>query len=212
MLDALRALHQVQLVHGDLKPDNIFLTKAAGTADHVKLVGFGLGRSVTAETTSEDPWGPDQDTSINSPAYLSPEQAFGKKLDHRTDIYSFGVILYQLLCGRLPYGGRNLAELLVELEMDSPPPAPRHLLADPVGRALESIARRCLEKDPARRWPNVGELKDALDALASGRIPPLEEASDADDRRIRTRVGRSWLVAAALAVVLVVIGGFFLYR
>jgi eukaryotic-like serine/threonine-protein kinase len=203
VLDGLRAIHGLRLVHGDLQPDNIFLSGApAASEDHVKLLGFGLARPVAADR-SDDPWGPDEDTSIHSPAYLAPEQAFGRDTDHRTDIYGFGVILYQLLCGQLPFGGRNLKELLVELEMDPPRPAPRQVLADPLGRSLDSIARRCLEKDPARRWADVDQLKSAFDGLLSG--------GTAIDPPPRPTGGRRWLLAAALAATLVVVG-FFLTR
>ncbi len=207
VLDALRAVHQVQLVHGDLKPENILLTGDGDTG--VKVLGAGLGRSVTASRASEDRWGPDEDTSINTPAYLAPEQAFGKEVDRRTDIYSFGVVLYQVLCGRPPFGGRNLSELMVELEMDPPRPTPRPVLADPIGRQLDFIARRCLEKDPARRWASVDELKDAFDGVFAGR--PIEELMDAASAAPASpRATRKWLLAAAAGAAVVVIGGMYL--
>ena len=194
VLDALRGIHQAHLIHGDLKPENIFLTKAEGTGDYVKLLGFGLARSVAADRVLEDGgWGPDEDTSINTPAYLAPEQAFENEPDHRSDIYSFGVILYQLLCGRLPFGGRNLGELLAELEMDSPRSAPRHVLADPLGRTLDSIARRCLAKDPARRWSSVDELKSVFDSLLSGQTTDVPAGVDRiADPANRGSAGVSW--------------------
>jgi serine/threonine protein kinase len=198
VLDALSAIHQVRLVHGDLKPENIFLSKAADRDEQVKLLGFGMGRSVTVDRASEDCWGPDEDTSINTPVYLSPEQAFGKELDHRTDIYSFGVILYRLLCGRLPYEGRNLSELFAELEMDPPRPTPRQILADPIGRQLDGIVRRCLEKDPTRRWTTVDELKSAFDGVLSGQ--PVEElAAGTNGPSARSTMSRPWLIAAGVA-------------
>jgi serine/threonine protein kinase len=208
VLDALQALHQVQLVHRDLKPDNVFLVPRAGGVEHVKLIGFGMGRAVTADRASEDRWGPDEDTSINTPAYLSPEQAFGQELDHRTDIYSFGVILYQLLCGRLPFGGRNLSELMAELEMDPPRPTPRPVLADPLGRELDAIARRCLEKDPTRRWASVGELKNAFDRVASGERAEETSGVSASAPVALGGSRRIW-IAAAVAVGLLAIGGLF---
>ena len=211
VLDALSAIHEVRLVHGDLKPENIFLSKAEGRGDLVKLLGFGMGRSVTVDRASEDCWGPDEDTSINTPVYLSPEQAFGKELDHRTDIYSFGVILYRLLCGRLPYDGRNLSELFAELEMDPPRPTPRQILADPLGRELDGIARRCLEKDPARRWTTVDELKDAFDGVLSGQ-PAEEKGASPSEPPVKSRMSRPRLIAAAAATALVASVAVYLLR
>ena len=100
----------------------------------------------------EDSWGPDEDTSINTPVYLSPEQAFGKELDHRTDIYSFGVILYRVLCGRLPYGGRNLSELFAELESD---PAAAYSPPDP-GRSPPAAGSTRSRGAVSRRSPPAG--------------------------------------------------------
>jgi serine/threonine protein kinase len=212
VLDGLKAIHQVKLVHRDLKPEHIFLTRSSERQEHVKLLGFGMGRAVTAQHASEDAWGADEDTSISTPAYLAPEQAFGKEPDHRTDIYAFGVILYQLLCGRLPYGGRNLSELLVELEMDSPPPAPRQILADPLGRNLDAIARRCLEKDPGRRWASAEELKNIFDGLRSGDASAVAELAEMAETAPKPRLRPRWLVAAAVTAVLATAGGVLVCR
>jgi serine/threonine protein kinase len=212
VLDGLKAIHQVKLVHRDLKPEHIFLARSPEREDHVKLLGFGMGRAVTAERASEDAWGADEDTSISTPAYLAPEQAFGREPDHRTDIYAFGVILYQLLCGRLPYGGRNLSELLVELEMDSPPPAPRQILADPLGRTLDSIARRCLEKDPGRRWASADELKDIFDGLRSGDPGTAAALAETAGAAPKSRVPPRWMVAAAVTAALATAGGVLVCR
>jgi serine/threonine protein kinase len=212
VLDGLRAIHQVKLVHRDLKPEHIFLTRSPERQEHVKLLGFGMGRAVTAQRDSEDAWGADEDTSISTPAYLAPEQAFGKEPDHRTDIYAFGVILYQLLCGRLPYGGRNLSELLVELETDSPPPAPRQILSDPLGRTLDAIARRCLEKDPARRWASADELKSIFDGLRSGNASAAAVLEEIGDTAPKPKLRPGWMVAAAVTVALATAGGVLVCR
>src|SRR5678816_2684765 len=95
--DALSAAHEARFVHRDLKPENIYLSAAHGAADYIKLLDFGLVKTVTenrGHATAEGIF-------VGTPAYASPEQASGKPVDQRTDIYSLGVILYELLCGRL---------------------------------------------------------------------------------------------------------------
>src|SRR5439155_18850083 len=86
----------------------------------------------------------------------------------RTAIYSLGVILYELLCGRLPFEGRNFGEYVVKHLTQQPPPAPAEVLRSPLGRTLDGVARRCLAKDPAHRFATAAELRDLFERMAAG--------------------------------------------
>lgn len=187
--DALAAAHAARFVHRDLKPDNVFLTTLNGQPDYVKLLDFGLAKTIRETLTSIEtsavqaitpPLSADgpvrgrrthltaEGTFVGTPAYASPEQAAGKPIDHRTDIYSLGVILYELLCGRLPFDGRNFGEYLVKHLTQPPPPAPAEVLRTARGRTLDLVARRCLAKTPAERFDSAAELKDIFDRLGRG--------------------------------------------
>jgi serine/threonine protein kinase len=172
--DALAAAHAARFVHRDLKPDNVFLITQAGHADYVKLLDFGLAKTVTESFSPDGTQRPvhshatAEGVFVGTPAYASPEQASAKPVDHRTDIYSLGVILYELLCGRLPFEGRNFGEFIVKHLTQPPPPAPPEAVRTAVGRTLDHVARRCLAKDPRDRFASAAELKDIFDRLAAG--------------------------------------------
>jgi serine/threonine protein kinase len=177
--DALSAAHAVGFVHRDLKPENIFLTERHGQADYVKLLDFGLAKSLAPDLATTSVNGGQggavvrqhqtvEGTFLGTPAYASPEQASGKPVDRRSDLYSLGVILYELLCGRLPFEGANLGEYLVQHITAEVPGPPREVSDSDAGRALFRLARRCLEKDPALRIASAGELKDTLERILAG--------------------------------------------
>jgi serine/threonine-protein kinase len=194
--DALSAAHAHRFVHRDLKPENVYLSNQHGQVDYVKLLDFGLVKTVTenrGHATAEGIF-------VGTPAYASPEQASGRPVDHRTDIYSLGVILYELLCGRLPFEGRNFGEFVVKHLTEQPPPTPPEVLRTEIGRALDGVARRCLAKDPAHRFSSAGELRDLFIQLQSG--TDLRSASAASPLR---RAG--WVAGglAALALVMAVV-------
>jgi serine/threonine protein kinase len=176
--DALAAAHGARLVHRDLKPENIFLTTAGGERDFVKLLDFGLAKTITqgigldpwaqAPMRSEEPTG--AQVFVGTPAYASPEQAAGRSVDHRTDIYSLGVILYELLCGRLPFEGRNFSEYVVKHMTAPPPAAPADVMRTALGRTLDAVARRCLAKEPHARFGSAAELRTIFQRLAGGEL------------------------------------------
>ena len=204
--DALSAAHAAGFVHRDLKPENIFLTERHGETDYVKLLDFGLAKSLAPDPTlTSSTGGPTpvpirqhqtvEGTFLGTPAYASPEQASGKPVDRRSDLYSLGVILYEMLCGRLPFEGANLGEYLVKhITMEVPSP-PREVSESAAGRALDRLARRCLEKDPAQRLASAGELKDGLARILGG---------DYGDQRRLT--WRSPLVLGGAAALVLLIG------
>jgi eukaryotic-like serine/threonine-protein kinase len=158
--EALAEAHQSGTVHRDLKPNNLFLTTVRGR-DFVKVLDFGIAKTRESEASNLT----QSHALLASPAYASPEQLRASKtVDGRSDVWSLGVILYESLTGRLPFGGRALAEVSSEILRDSPRP-PRRYRSD-LPEKLEQVILRCLEKKPANRYQNVTELVLALESYA----------------------------------------------
>ncbi len=167
--DALEAAHEKGIVHRDLKPRNILVAKGSATKATVKLLDFGLAK--VARTTGQEDATVTQSiaqtragTILGSAAYMSPEQAEGKPVDGRSDIFSFGVVLYELVSGRRPFTGETAISTMAAILREEPRPldAP-----DDVSR----IVLRCLRKIPADRYPTVTELKGALAAVPLNGAP-----------------------------------------
>lgn len=158
---SLAEAHAVGIIHRDLKPDNIFLTEVGGDKDWVKVLDFGVAKLADSEGI-----GTLTQTGMifGTPKYMSPEQAEGKPIDHRTDIYALGVVLYELLSGRPPFTSDTPIGLL--LKHISEPPKSLHTVAanlniDP---RLDQIVMRALEKNPDARQQQVMELAAELEA------------------------------------------------
>jgi serine/threonine-protein kinase len=192
---AVDAAHQIGLIHRDLKPSNILLEKEPDGGVIPLVADFGIARALTAEVTHSG-------TVVGTPAYMSPEQALGRRsVDHRTDVYALGATLYELACEHRPFQGEPTNVLLQIVDKD--PPSPRTYDRS-LSRDLESIIQRCLEKDPARRYPSARALADDLDRYLKGDVVV------ARPRTIRYRLSkwarrRRGYVALALAGALGVI-------
>ena len=157
---ALAYAHQRQIIHRDIKPANIQVT----SQQQIKIMDLGLALPPeAARVTAEG-------MIIGTPAYLSPEQAQGQKLDHRTDIYSLGVVLYEMITGQLPFDADDISALLLQ-QVKQPAPPPR-LLIPSLPVALEMVILKALEKHPSRRFQSCQTLADALRDSLSAPIPP----------------------------------------
>ncbi|MFH2008291.1 MAG: protein kinase [bacterium] len=153
----LAAVHDAGVVHGALKPDNVLLGESLGGEEQVKLIETGLGRllldcGLVAATELHD--------IILTPAYLSPEQARGEPGDSRSDIYSFGVLAFELLTGRPPFSDEDVGELLIAHLEQAPPMLrqSRSVEVPQVPHRLETFVMQCLEKDPAARPQRLSEV------------------------------------------------------
>ncbi len=155
--DALAAAHTVSIIHRDLKPDNVMLLERSGDPDFVKLLDFGLAK-VMSESGAKNLTA--AGVILGTPQYMSPEACESKKVDHRTDIYALGVLLFQMLCGQVPFDGETMGSVLIK-QVSQPPPAPRGL-SPLIPPAVEQIILRCLAKAPDARFQSMAELRAAL--------------------------------------------------
>jgi serine/threonine-protein kinase len=165
--DAIAEAHEAGIVHRDLKPANLFLTKRPSGSPCIKVLDFGISKSVNPE---EQAGSMTRTTAImGSPYYMSPEQMRStKNVDHRTDIWALGVILYQLTTGRVPFPGDTITEVCAGVLAEEPPPlVPSYNTVSP---ELEMVIRRCLSKRADQRFQSARELMAAL-AVVAGASP-----------------------------------------
>jgi eukaryotic-like serine/threonine-protein kinase len=160
--EAVVQAHKLRIVHRDLKPSNLFLAETPGRGPIVKVLDFGISK-----VSDKDSAGLTKTASVMGTAYyMSPEQLLSSKnVDERADIWSLGVILYELACGDIPFGGESAPEVIAKILQNAPPP-PRELRPD-LPPALEATILRCMRTKPEDRFANVAELAGALAPFAS---------------------------------------------
>ncbi len=155
----LGAVHAKGIVHRDIKPENIYLVRRGSDEDFVKLVDFGISRTLDTETINRES---QRDRVFGTAAYISPEAATGDPTDRRSDIYSVGVLTYQLLTGELPFEGKTAGAMLMQHVHEEPPPLHTKGCGEGVPRGIARVVMQALAKDPAARFQTVAEFVDAL--------------------------------------------------
>lgn len=203
---ALNDAHQVGVVHRDIKPDNVFLHRRGSDSEYVKVLDFGVAKLL--KPLGDMPKsGTQAGIVIGTPDYMAPEQALGAPTDFRIDLYSLGIVLYQLLSGHRPFEAGTFGQLLIELTTKPVPPlAAKTPLGETIPGPLRQAVERCLQREPARRFESAQALAEALEPYAhsghTGTFPALPEATR-PLRGARTKVVVGAGIAALVALLLV---------
>jgi len=168
--EALTAAHSASIIHRDLKPDNIFLVKKGNTSDFVKILDFGIAKVASGDTGKRLT---KTGMIFGTPQYMSPEQAAGTGVDARTDIYALGIIMYEMLCGHVPFEADTFMGVLTKHLYEEPIPPSR--LVPPVGidQNLEAVLLKAIAKKPDRRYQSMEDFASDLRALREGRAPAI---------------------------------------
>jgi serine/threonine protein kinase len=226
--EGLAAAHQLGIVHRDLKPDNVFLIQRGKESDFVKILDFGIAKVSSNATGRLTQVG----SVFGTPHYMSPEQAAGTPLDHRGDIYSLGVMLYELATGRVPFDAENFVGILSQQLYQDPVPPREAAPRANIPAVFESIILKCMAKKPERRYQSMQELREDLldlearivktdldgDGRAARTPDPAEVSASVDGTALSTELSlasmrpRRWPMYAAAVLPIVLVSAALLSR
>ena len=197
---ALYYAHSKGIVHRDIKPSNIIRAKGS---NNIKITDFGIAHVEDPEQTRQTQMG----EVLGTPQYMSPEQALGKHVDARSDLYSVGVVLYQLMTGKKPFEGGTIATLLLQITTTEPVPIDQ--IVPGIPRSIKFIVERLLRKDPEKRFQNGKDLADALiDAVEEIRQDEIQRAKP---KVLPIRVKWTFIMTVIVSVTMI-IGATWLYK